>query len=71
LYSSADCRQAADMLAMETGLMETVIYDRMFPCGHFHRDGEERKLPISINEKWWMLAHMQYVSELTSSCGCH
>jgi hypothetical protein len=74
LYSSADCRQPTDMLAFRTGLMETgetTLYDRMFPCGHFHKDQGERKLPISINEKWWTLAHMQYVSELTSTCGCH
>ncbi len=74
LYSLADCRQSADRLAMETGLMETggtTLYDRMFSCGHFHKDEEERKLPIAINEKWWTLAHIQYVSELASSCGCH
>jgi hypothetical protein len=74
LYASADYRQSTDMSAMRTGMMETgetALYDRMFPGGHFHHDDEESKLPISINGKWWTLAHMQYVSELASSCGCH
>jgi hypothetical protein len=68
LYSSAD------MPAMRSNLMdtgETALYDRMFACGHFHNDGAEARLPIAINTKWWTLAHMQYVSELASSCGCH
>lgn len=50
---------------------EDRFYKRMFLSGHFHKDEADGNLPISINKKWWSLAHGQYVSELASSCGCH
>jgi hypothetical protein len=50
---------------------DDIFYKRMFPCGHFHDDEADANLPVSINKKWWSLAHGQYVSELASSCGCH
>ncbi|BBO67798.1 hypothetical protein DSCA_17280 [Desulfosarcina alkanivorans] len=50
---------------------EAFFYERMFPCGHFHEDQEDERLPISVNRNWWSLAHKHYVSELASSCGCH
>lgn len=50
---------------------EHIIYDRQFACGDFHENGAEKKLPITLNRKWWSLAHTHYESELTSSCGCH
>jgi hypothetical protein len=50
---------------------EDIIYDRRFSCGNFHESKDEEKLPVTLNRKWWSLAHMHYESELTSSCGCH
>lgn len=50
---------------------QKIVYERMFPCGHFHNDEAEGNLPITVNTKWWSLAHGQYTSELASSCGCH
>ncbi|MFC1877572.1 hypothetical protein ACFL2E_09940 [Thermodesulfobacteriota bacterium] len=50
---------------------ENIIYDRSFACGDFHENKEEKKLPMTLNRKWWSLAHTHYESELTSSCGCH
>jgi hypothetical protein len=50
---------------------EHIIYDRQFACGDFHEDAAEKKLPMTLNRKWWSLAHTHYDSELASSCGCH
>ena len=52
------------------GQKANIIYDRTFPCGHYHDEGIQANLPITINRKWWMFAHKQYNSELASSCGC-
>jgi hypothetical protein len=52
------------------GQKAKIIYDRTFPCGHYHDEDIQANLPIIINRKWWMMAHKQYTSELASSCGC-
>lgn len=50
---------------------ENIIYDRRFSCGNFHASEDEKRLPMTLNRKWWSLAHTHYESELCSSCGCH
>lgn len=74
LYNSDDHREQKNNEAMRIDPVEygeTSFYERTFPCGHFHDDEADGSLPISLNSKWWSLAHRQYVSELASSCGCH
>lgn len=50
---------------------ESIIYDRDFSCGHFHKNGNEKNMPVKMNQMWWTLAHRHYESELCSTCGCH
>ena len=49
---------------------QEVIYDRGFDCDHFHRDPEQPRHMPPLNEKWWSLAHSNYTSSLSSTCGC-
>jgi hypothetical protein len=74
LYTGADRHEQKNNVPVlidsrESG--EASFYERMFPCGHFQDDEADGNLPVSINRKWWSLAYRQYVSELSSSCGCH
>jgi hypothetical protein len=74
LYSADDYpeQKSNETIRIDSGEYgEASFYERMFPCGYFHDDEADASLPISINRKWWSLAHRQYVSELASSCGCH
>jgi hypothetical protein len=73
LYNAVDYREQKNNEPMHINLgefEEASFYERIFPCGHFHEDETDKSLPISINRKWWSLAHMNYASELASSCGC-
>ncbi len=58
----------------EQGQME-ILFDRTFPCGHFHPSPEVASIQMDgdtpINELWWTLAEREYTSELASTCGCH
>jgi len=50
---------------------EKILYDRAFPCGHFHPSQAEKELPLPLDDRWWALAHARYASHLTSCCGCN
>lgn len=65
-----------DAMAQEESQQETeILFDRAFPCGHFHASDKMDCAKIlegsPINELWWSLAETDYKSELTSTCGCH
>lgn len=52
-----------------------ILFDRGFPCGHFHTSDKVASSKLHenapINELWWSLANTEYKSELASTCGCH
>jgi hypothetical protein len=73
-YSATDagsCPVGNCFLGNSSQESDHIIYDRRFACGDFYENEAEKKLPVTLNRKWWSLAHTHYESELTSSCGCH
>ncbi|MEE4263599.1 MAG: hypothetical protein V2I56_12985 [Desulfobacteraceae bacterium] len=49
---------------------QEVVYDRSFHYDHFHREPDQPPHLPHINEQWWSLAHSDYKSTLSSTCGC-
>ena len=47
-----------------------LVYDRAFHCDHFHREAHQPPHLPPLNEQWWSLAHTDYKSMLSSTCGC-
>ncbi len=48
-----------------------VVYDRSFHCDHFHREPDQPPHMPPLNEQWWSLAHSNFTSTLSSTCGCN
>ena len=49
-----------------------ILFDRTFPCGHFHaRDAQgSNALSTPPSPLWWILAESECKSSLATSCGC-
>jgi hypothetical protein len=67
----ADDRKEANLIYRQ-GIDDDqeVLYDRSFHCDHFHREPDQPPHLPHINEQWWSLAHSDYKSTLSSTCGC-
>ena len=50
---------------------QEVVYDRSFHCDHFHRETDQPPHMPPLNEQWWSLAHSNFKSTLSSTCGCN
>jgi len=50
---------------------QEVVYDRSFECDHFHLESDQPPHMPPLNEQWWSLAHSDYKSTLSSTCGCN
>jgi hypothetical protein len=49
---------------------QEVVYDRSFDCDHFHPEPVYPPRVPPLNEQWWSLAHSDYKSRLSTTCGC-
>jgi len=49
---------------------QEVVYDRVFHCHHSHHEPDQPPHLPPLNEQWWSLAHSDYKSTLSSTCGC-
>jgi hypothetical protein len=49
---------------------QEIVYDRTFHCDRFHREPNQLPHLPPLNEQWWSLAHTNYKSTLSSTCGC-
>jgi hypothetical protein len=50
---------------------QEVVYDRSFHRDHFHPEPDQPPHVPPLNEQWWSLAHCDYKSTLSSTCGCN
>ena len=57
------CRQSIDD-------DQEVVYDRVFNCHQCHHEPDRPPHLPPLNEQWWSLAHSDYKSTLSSTCGC-
>lgn len=64
-------QEEADLIHREDiGDDQQLVYDRTFHCDHFHREAHQPPYLPPLNEQWWSLAHTDYKSTLSSTCGC-
>jgi hypothetical protein len=49
---------------------QEMVYDRSFHHDHFHREPDQPPELPPLNGQWWSLAHSNYKSALSSTCGC-
>jgi hypothetical protein len=67
----ADDHKAANLIYRQgIGDDQEVVYDRVFHRNHFHREPDPPPHVPQLNEQWWSLAHSDYKSTLSSTCGC-
>ena len=50
---------------------QELVYKRSFHCDHFHRETDQPPHMPPLNEQWWSLAHSNFKSTLSSTCGCN
>lgn len=67
---TADCPEADLIRRQGIGDDQEVVYDRTFHCDRFHREPDQPPHVPAFNEQWWSLAHSDYKSTMSSTCGC-
>ena len=69
--NSEDHHEEADLIRRK-GIADDqeLVYERAFHCDHFHREPHQPPHLPPLNEQWWSLAHSNYSSTLSSTCGC-
>jgi hypothetical protein len=69
--TETDDQEEADLIDLKSiDKDQEVVYDRTFHCGRFHREPSQPPHLPPLNEQWWSLAHTNYKSTLSSTCGC-
>lgn len=66
-----DNKEANLICRQDIGDDQEVVHDRSFHCDHFHREPDQSPHVPPLNEQWWSLAHSNFKSTLSSTCGCN